>query len=64
MRDLHANLLAPHRPASGNWAELSQTDPALRYLWRHLLWHLEQAGSAADANDLRVAYDCCPGTSI
>ena len=55
-RDLHNALLAAHRPESGNWADLDQEKPALHYLWRHLLWHLEQAGEDETANALRVDY--------
>ncbi|ATX64619.1 TIR domain-containing protein [Roseinatronobacter bogoriensis] len=55
-RALHSALLGLHRPASGNWAELGQDRSALHYLWRYLLWHLEQAGEDETANALRIDY--------
>ena len=66
-RELHKALLAAHRPESGNWADLEQAQPALHYLWRYLLWHLEQAGEDKTANALRIDYAwikaklCCQG---
>ena len=39
--DLHRALLDTYRPATGSWLELGDESP---YLWRHLAYHLHQAG--------------------
>ena len=53
----HAALLARHFPAGAAWADLDQTTPALHYLWRHLLWHLQQAGEGLVATALCIEYE-------
>ena len=47
----HARLIAPHRPASGSWADLPTPSQATgehrhAYLWRNLTYHLHEAGLA------------------
>ena len=52
---LHRSLLDAYRPADGDWASL---DPAHGYLWRHLPYHLREAGSTTELLELmaRPAY--------
>jgi WD40 repeat protein len=41
---VHQELLNAHRPATGAWADMPQSEP---YLWDHLAFHLNAAGQGA-----------------
>ncbi|MFI5495261.1 NB-ARC domain-containing protein [Actinoplanes sp. NPDC051859] len=51
---LHQSLLDAYRPAGGDWAAL---DPGQTYLWRHLPYHLREAGMLTELVDLLARPD-------